>query len=185
MTSARRKRSRISTTSSITSGSAADQAPPVAADARAARRPRARCVSSGVRSANSWLIWNVRTMPSRTRSCGSSAVMSLAVEQDAARGRPQHAGEQIDQRGLAGAVRADQRVARALLDPAATRCWSRRGRRSASPGRPSRARPSWSAALRAARHRSAGSARASRDARRSERNGSGPRARCARGRPAR
>src|SRR5712691_750116 len=33
-------------------------------------------VSSGVRSANNWLIWNVRAMPSRTRSCGFKSVMS-------------------------------------------------------------------------------------------------------------
>ena len=47
-------------------------------------------------------------MPSRTRSCVEQIADVLAVEQDAAGGRPQHAGEQIDQRGLAGAVRPDQ-----------------------------------------------------------------------------
>ena len=52
----------------------------------------------------------------------------LAVEQNAAGGRPLHAGEQIDQRGLAGAVRPDQGVAGALLDAAAKRCWTRRCR---------------------------------------------------------
>ena len=36
-----------------------------------------------------------------------------AVERDASGVRPQHPGHQIDQRRLAGAVRADQRVARA------------------------------------------------------------------------
>ena len=40
----------------------------------------------------------------------------LAFEQDAARVRLEHAGELVDDRGLAGAVRADQRVAGALLD---------------------------------------------------------------------
>ena len=40
----------------------------------------------------------------------------VAVEQDLAGTRRQHAGQQIDDRGLAGAVRADQRMARALLD---------------------------------------------------------------------
>ena len=40
----------------------------------------------------------------------------LAVEQDASAARLHHAGEQIDQRGLAGAVRPDQSVAGALLD---------------------------------------------------------------------
>ena len=39
---------------------------------------------------------------------GRSRVMSLAVETDRARGRRMHAGDQVDQRGLAGAVRADQ-----------------------------------------------------------------------------
>src|SRR5262245_37499555 len=34
-------------------------------------------VSSGVRLANSWLIWKVRTMPRRTRWCGCRWVMSL------------------------------------------------------------------------------------------------------------
>ena len=48
-----------------------------------------------------------------TRCSGGSAVMSAAVEQNAAGVRPQHAGHEIDQRRLAGAVRADQRIARA------------------------------------------------------------------------
>ena len=39
----------------------------------------------------------------------------LALKPDAAGGRPMHAGHQIDQRGLAGAVRADQRDDLALL----------------------------------------------------------------------
>ena len=38
-----------------------------------------------------------------------------AFEHDAAGGRLEHAGEEIDHGGLAGAVRPDQRVARALL----------------------------------------------------------------------
>ena len=40
-----------------------------------------------------------------------------AVEQHLAGGRRQHAGEQVDEGGLAGAVRSDQRVARAVLEP--------------------------------------------------------------------
>ena len=40
----------------------------------------------------------------------------VAVERDRPRGRLEHAGEQVDQRRLAGAVRADQGVARAALD---------------------------------------------------------------------
>ena len=39
----------------------------------------------------------------------------LALEQHLAGARRQHAGQQIDEGGLAGAVRADQRVARAFL----------------------------------------------------------------------
>ena len=38
----------------------------------------------------------------------------LAAEQNLAAVRPQHAGHQVDQRGLAGAVRPDQRVTHAL-----------------------------------------------------------------------
>ncbi len=37
-----------------------------------------------------------------------------AREQDLATVRPQHAGHEVDQRGLSGAVRADERVARAF-----------------------------------------------------------------------
>ena len=40
----------------------------------------------------------------------------VAFEQDAAAIGLEHAGQQVDDGGLAGAVRADQRVARALLD---------------------------------------------------------------------
>ena len=40
-------------------------------------------------------------------------VMSCALQQHRAGRGQQHAGEQIDEGGLAGAVRADQRVARA------------------------------------------------------------------------
>ena len=47
---------------------------------------------------------------------GRKAGDVVAVEQDAAAGRPLHAGEQIDQRGLAGAVRPDQGVPGSLLN---------------------------------------------------------------------
>ena len=43
----------------------------------------------------------------------------VALKQDPPGIGLQHAGQQIDDGGLAGAVRADQRVAGALLDPAA------------------------------------------------------------------
>ena len=96
-------------------GLAADDAPPVVPEPSRSEMA-SPSVSSGVRSANSWLIWNVRVMPSRTRSMRLEPGDVLAVEQDLAGGRAQHAGEQVDERGLAGAVRADQRMARALLD---------------------------------------------------------------------
>ena len=57
------------------------------------------------------LIWNVRTSPRLTRSCGSRRGDVVVAEEDLAAVGPQHAGHQVDQRGLAGAVRADQRVA--------------------------------------------------------------------------
>ena len=70
--------------------------------------------SSALRLGNSVLIWNVRTSPRLTRLSGGSAVMSSSPSRICAGVGPQHAGHQVDQRGLAGAVRADQRVARAL-----------------------------------------------------------------------
>ena len=69
--------------------------------------------SSTVRPGNSVLIWNVRVMPRLTRSCCGSDVMLLVAEEHLARGRREHARQQVDERRLAGAVRADQRVPRA------------------------------------------------------------------------
>src|SRR5262249_31938943 len=40
-----------------------------------------------------------------------------ALEQHVTGARPQHAGEEVDQRGLAGAVGADQGMARGPLEP--------------------------------------------------------------------
>ena len=97
--------------------------------------------------------------PARARARAAPAsVMSSPVQEDRAGGRPQHAGQQVDQRGLAGAVGADQRVARARLDAEARRRWWRRGRRSASSGRGLQRRATSCAglpALRAARERCA------------------------------
>ena len=45
---------------------------------------------------------------------GRQPVDARALECDAARVRREHAGDQIEQRGLAGAVRADHREDRAL-----------------------------------------------------------------------
>ena len=72
--------------------------------------------SSTVRPRNSWLIWKVRASPRRARSAWRQRGDVLAIEQHPAGMRLEHAGDQIDQRGLAGAVRADQRVARAALE---------------------------------------------------------------------
>ena len=46
--------------------------------------------------------------PSDTRACGGSSEMSCAVEHDAARGQREQAADEIDDRALARAVRADQ-----------------------------------------------------------------------------
>ncbi len=55
----------------------------------------------------------MRTRPRRTRSSGGKRGDVVVAEKNAAGIGPQHAGHQIDQRGLAGAVGADQRVAHA------------------------------------------------------------------------
>ena len=72
--------------------------------------------SSTVRPRNNWLIWNVRASPRRARSACDGRRDVLAVEQHPARRRLEHAGDQVDQGRLAGAVRADQRAARAALE---------------------------------------------------------------------
>ena len=54
----------------------------------------------------------------------------LALEQHLAGARRQHAGEQVDEGGLAGAVRADQRVPRALLQREGDVARGARARRS-------------------------------------------------------
>src|ERR1044072_6969371 len=75
ITSARWKRSRMSTDSSITmplEPTTRHHCPPSSMRSETA----SPMVSSGVSSANSWLIWNVRAMPSCTRLCASRLVMS-------------------------------------------------------------------------------------------------------------
>ena len=59
--------------------------------------------------------------PSRAIWCGRWRVMSLAVEAHAAAVGRMHAGDHIDERGLAGAVRADQADDLARLDRKARR----------------------------------------------------------------
>ena len=56
------------------------------------------------------------TMPARTRACGESVLHRLAVERDGAARNRLHAGNRAQQRGLAGAVAADQRDHLALRD---------------------------------------------------------------------
>ena len=101
-----------------TLGNAGDRCPPPSGCHQPAlwpSRPLAASASdcTGVSPPNSWLIWKVRTSPRSTRRCAASRVMSSAFEQDGAGARRQHAGQQVDQRGLAGAVGADQGMARA------------------------------------------------------------------------
>ena len=70
--------------------------------------------SSTVRPGNSVLIWNVRVMPRLTRSCcGSAGDVARRPRNTSPAVGAKHAGQQVDERRLAGAVRADQRVARA------------------------------------------------------------------------
>ena len=57
------------------------------------------------------LIWKVRAGRGGRARASGARVTSSAVEEDAAGVRGELAGDQVDQRGLAGAVRADQRVA--------------------------------------------------------------------------
>ena len=71
--------------------------------ARRPRRSRAR-----VSPRNSRPCWNVRASPARPRRCGGQRVISRRAELDPPRRRQVEAGEQVDERRLAGAVRADQ-----------------------------------------------------------------------------
>jgi hypothetical protein len=50
----------------------------------------------------------------------------LTAEQDAPGARPQRAGDQVDEAGLAGAVRSDQRMAGAALEPEVDRIRDRK-----------------------------------------------------------
>ncbi len=62
------------------------------------------------------MIWNERASPSRLRRYIGSVGDVVAVEADAAGIRCQLAAELGDQRGLAGAVRPDDRVQLAGVD---------------------------------------------------------------------
>ena len=65
-------------------------------------------LSRALVSISSVLIWWVRARPRRTRSSGLQLVDARPAERIVAGIRREQAGEQIDERGLAGAVGADQ-----------------------------------------------------------------------------
>ena len=60
--------------------------------------------------------WKVRTTPSRATWCGDELAQRPAVEGPGAGVGLVEAGQQVEQRGLAGAVRADQAGDAAALD---------------------------------------------------------------------
>ena len=60
--------------------------------------------------------WNVRESPRRASASGTSRVTSSSGEAHSALLRQVEAGDQVEQRGLAGAVRSDDREDLALLD---------------------------------------------------------------------
>ena len=60
------------------------------------------------------MFWNVRPMPRCVNACGGLPGHVLAREDHAARGRLVDAGEHVEERRLAGAVRPDQADDRAL-----------------------------------------------------------------------
>ena len=72
-----------------------------------------RTFSSTVRCGNTAEIWNERTTPRRAIARRLLAGDVVAVEEDLPARRRQELGEQVEAGGLAGAVRADQRVDRA------------------------------------------------------------------------
>ena len=79
-------------------------------------RPMMTC-SSTVMSPNSLMVWKVRTMPRRAASCIEAIWAASPVDADGSAGRPGRSPvTMLIERGLAGAVRSDQRVDRARLD---------------------------------------------------------------------
>ena len=83
--------------------------------ARPAVLPSSR-FSSTVICANSRRPSGTRAMPMPTRRCDGTRVMSAPSNSDAPAGRRMRAGDRAQQRGLAGAVGADQRQRLAALD---------------------------------------------------------------------
>ena len=91
--------------------------------------------SYAVRLANSRMFWNVRAMPSRHWRGPATADDSLPPKTDRRPRRLVDAGDQVEHRGLAGAVRADQadQLARADLQAKGRRPPSGRRTRSVQP----------------------------------------------------
>ena len=100
---ASRARARASAASSRASRQKWNECPACACTASAT-------LSSAVKSLNSEVIWNERASPRWLRLCTGSAVMSCAGEVDTPGVGRDLAGQLADQRGLAGAVRADDGV---------------------------------------------------------------------------
>ena len=68
-----------------------------------------------VRSGKGFSFWNVRATPQAGDAVGAQAGDVVAVEEDAAGVERLEAGDQVEQRGLAGAVRADDAEDLALV----------------------------------------------------------------------
>ena len=73
-------------------------------------------LSKVVRSSNTLTSWKLRAMPALTRSVTEAWRDVLALEDDLAGLGLQQRADDVDERGLAGAVGADQRDELALLD---------------------------------------------------------------------
>ena len=98
-------------------------------------RSGATTFSSTVISRNRRVIWNVRPSPRCARAPRAAARRSAARRRVTVPGVGRHrAVDQVEDRGLAGAVRADQRGDRALGDARTSTRRPRAGRRSASRG---------------------------------------------------
>ena len=67
-------------------------------------------LSATLRSGISDSSWKMQAMPAATASCGCAKRRSLPLQHDAALVGLHHAGHDLDQRRLAGAVLAEQRV---------------------------------------------------------------------------
>ena len=124
----------------------------------------AMMLSSVVMPLNSATFWKVRAMPPARRLVGRMRGARLALEGDAALLRLIEAVDDVEHRGLAGAVRADDGADLALADvegdvassPARRRTTARRSRPTAAPRRPQlraagRAHAAFSSARRPAR----------------------------------